>query len=53
MLARSGDARGSLTPYGAAIALEPTNRRFRLDRAKALRSIGEWAKAEEDEDRAR
>ncbi len=51
-LARSGDARGSLTPYAAAIALEPTNRNFRLGRARALRSIGEWARAEEDEKRA-
>jgi tetratricopeptide (TPR) repeat protein len=47
--ARSGDARASMTPYAAAIALEPTNPRFRLDRARALRSIGEWARAKEDE----
>ena len=52
LLARSGDARTSLAAYGAAIALEPDNPRFRLDRAKALRSIGEWARAEQDERRA-
>ena len=52
MQAKAGDARGSLTPYGAAIALEPINRRFLLDRSKVFRSIGEWARAEEDERRA-
>jgi eukaryotic-like serine/threonine-protein kinase len=50
--ARSGDARGSLVPYGAAIALEPANGRFRIDRARVLRSLGEWARAQEDEKRA-
>jgi eukaryotic-like serine/threonine-protein kinase len=50
--ANSGDARASMPHYEAAIALEPSNRRFRLDRARALRSIGEWARAEEDERRA-
>ncbi len=50
--ARSGDARSSLAAYGAAIALEPFNRRFRLDRAEAFRSIGEWARADEDERQA-
>jgi serine/threonine protein kinase len=47
--ARSGEARTSLAHYEAAIALEPANRRFRFDRARAYRSIGEWARADEDE----
>jgi serine/threonine protein kinase len=50
--ARDGDAAGSLPQFEAAIALEPSNRRFLLDRARALRSIGEWARAEDDEERA-
>ena len=53
LLARSDDALGSIQQYGEALTVEPDNRRFRLDRARALRSIGEWQKARQDEDRAR
>ena len=52
VLVRADDALGSLEEFGAALAREPDNRRFRLDRAKARRSVGEWEKAKEDEDRA-
>ena len=52
LLARMGDAEASCPHYDVAVALEPENPRFRLDRAAALRSIGEWGRAEEDERRA-
>ena len=52
LLARGDEARDALPQYEAALALEPDNRRFRLDRAKALRSVGEWARAKDDEERA-
>jgi tetratricopeptide (TPR) repeat protein len=52
LLVRSGEADRSLVHYQAALAVEPGNRRFWLDRAKAHRSIGEWAKAIEDEEQA-
>ena len=49
---RSARADASLEHFAAAVALEPTSRRLLLDRAKALRAIGEWARARDDEDRA-
>ena len=52
LLARGGDAAGSLIQYEAALAIDSSNRRFWLDKAKAHRSIGEWARAEEIEERA-
>jgi serine/threonine protein kinase len=52
LLARAGDALASCPHYDVAVALEPENPRFRLDRAAALRSIGEWGRADEDERRA-
>jgi eukaryotic-like serine/threonine-protein kinase len=49
---RSGRASASLEHFAAALACEPTSRRFLLDRARALRVLGEWARARDDEDRA-
>ncbi len=52
LLVREGRAADALPQYEAALAIDPASRLFRLDRARALRSIGEWARAEEDEKRA-
>ena len=52
ILLRSGDASRSILHYEAALAVEKTNRRFWLDQAKALRSIGERDRAKENEERA-
>ena len=50
--ARAGRAAEAIRHYDVAVALDPTSSRFRLDRARALRSLGEWARAADDEDRA-
>jgi serine/threonine protein kinase len=51
ILARN-DADSSITHYSVAISWEPENKRFRLDRARAYQSIGEWDRAKADESRA-
>jgi tetratricopeptide (TPR) repeat protein len=48
VLARA-DASSSVEQFTLAISLDPENRRYRLDRARAYRSIGEWGLALEDE----
>ena len=53
MLVGADNARDAIPQYDAALAIEPENRRFRLGRVRALRSIGQWAKAKEDEERAK
>jgi eukaryotic-like serine/threonine-protein kinase len=53
LLARGGDMIGSIAQFEAALALEPSNRRFRLDKAEAHRSLGEWVEADELEEGGR
>ncbi|WP_435007681.1 protein kinase domain-containing protein [Tundrisphaera lichenicola] len=52
ILVRSDRAKESIRHFEAAIAIEPNSKVFRIDRARAFRSIGEWARARDDEDRA-
>jgi eukaryotic-like serine/threonine-protein kinase len=48
ILARD-DAAESIAHYRVAISREPENKRFRIERARAYRSIGEWGLALDDE----
>ena len=52
-LARGDRAADALRHLEAAVALEPASAPARIERAKVLRSVGEWARARDDEERAR
>jgi len=49
---RAGPPPDALRHLEAAIALGPNSPRARLERARILRSVGEWARARDDEERA-